>query len=63
MNRDFPQFKTSEFLTREADHIDGEIEDAEKRLGGTFDTLASMLPRELKDHGRPGQYLQSIQVP
>ncbi len=63
MHPSFPEYRTTDFLMRIADHVDGEMRELEKRFTGALDTLASMLPRELKDHGRSGQYLQSIEVP
>lgn len=63
MHRDYPQFRTTDFLMRTADHIDAQMLDAERRFTGTLDTLASFLPTELKNHGRPGQYLSRIEIP
>lgn len=62
MHRDFPQFRTADFLMRTADHVDGAMLQFEQRFSGTIDTLGSFLPVELKDHGRPGGYLQNIQI-
>jgi hypothetical protein len=63
MHRDFPQFRTTDFLMRTADHVDAQVQDAERRFTGTLDTLISFLPAELKIHGRPGQYLRQIEIP
>jgi len=62
MSHDFPQFHTADFLMRTADHVDREVLGLEKRLTGTFDTLATYLPKELKSHGRPGQFLEGNQM-
>lgn len=35
MHRDFPQFRTSDFLMRTADHVDAQIQEAERRYDGT----------------------------
>jgi len=63
MNGDFPEYSSTDFLIRTADAIDGEMENLGRRLDGTLDTLASFLPRKLRDHGHPGRYLQEIQMP
>jgi hypothetical protein len=63
MPRSIPEYRTADFLMRMADYIDGQMLDLERRMTGTLDTLASYLPSELKNHGRPGQYLQNIQIP
>jgi hypothetical protein len=62
MNREFPQFHDPDFLMRVADHVDREVLNIERRLSGILDTVASYLPQELKEHGRPGQYLQGIEI-
>jgi len=42
---DFPEYRTTEFLSRVADYIDGQMLDLEQRLAGsTLDTLGSFLP-------------------
>ncbi len=63
MPRSLPEYRTTDFLMRTADQVDRQMQDLERRLTGTLDTLASYLPRELREHGRPGQYLQRIQMP
>lgn len=62
MHRDFPKYRTADFLRRTAERIDGEMADLERRFAGTLDTLASFLPADLKVWGRPGGYLRSIEM-
>jgi hypothetical protein len=58
---EFSQLSSTDFLMRVADYIDTEMEDLPRRLLGTFDTLGSYLPSRLKQHGRPGRFLQRIE--
>jgi hypothetical protein len=62
MHSSVPEYSTTDFLMRTADHVDHEMQEMERNFTGTLDTLASFLPRNLKDHGRPGGFLQSIQI-
>lgn len=62
MSSDFPQFESESFLMRMADHIDHEVLELGRRLPGTFDTQPSFLPERLRSCGRPGQYLQNIEI-
>lgn len=61
MHRDYPQFRTTDFLMRIADNIDAQMLDAQRRFTGTLDTAASFLPLELREHGRPGQFLSQLE--
>jgi hypothetical protein len=54
MHRDFPQFRTLDFLMRTADQVDAQMHDLDRRFEGTMDAGASFLPRDLKEHARPG---------
>lgn len=57
-----PRYREESFLQRSADHVDFVMSELKRDLShGTLDTLASFLPRELKQLGRPGGYLQTIQ--
>lgn len=62
MHRDFPTYRTEDFLQRVAEYIDGEMADLERRHTGTLDTLASFLPPSLKQFGRSGGYLRRVEM-
>lgn len=61
MHSSYPEFRGFDFSERNADRIDSVMEELERRFDGTFDTLPSFLPDQLKQHGRPKRYLQGVQ--
>ena len=56
----YPAFGSTDFLLRTADYIDNEVEELGRRLSGTLDMQACFVPYELRSHGRPGRFLQSL---
>lgn len=62
MTEAFPEFREPGFMERIADRIDYEMAELERRLSGTFDTMASFLPESLRQYGQPHGYLQSSEL-
>jgi hypothetical protein len=60
INRDFAGLRGPDFQMRMAEDIDHQVAELERRLTGTFDSLPSFLPDELKEYGQPGGYLASV---
>lgn len=58
----YAEYLSADFQMRTADHIDAEVREVGRRHAGTLDTLMSFLPADLRAWGRPGEFLDGIEV-